>query len=289
MVYSDQFQDFPEPVAKKLRQGSHYTNVWVNPLKALKCYQQALQEAHNLNMDPHSEQVFRIKMQIAALLEKNQLYHKAIEVLDFVRKDNLKWDELEGCKKGNEAKRRRVMDNTVRISAKLADLYTNSFVMENEAAEELLIWIVTTVTKERKRREAEGPIEGEAKWLSNEEVGAAYEVNNLSISLAQQDPPAQPGIAPVSRAALIASARSWAQQALTKAANITPPDRTSECDIGCAVATHNLGEFAEMEGNLDEARKMYEEARSLARAIRFEEGVENAAEGLRRVLDKKES
>jgi hypothetical protein len=55
------------------------------------------------------------------------------------------------------------------------------------------------------------------------------------------------------------------------ATEISPPDRTEECDIGCAVATHNLGEFAEMDGDIREARR------------RFEEGVGNAEKGLRRL------
>jgi hypothetical protein len=39
------------------------------------------------------------------------------------------------------------------------------------------------------------------------------------------------------------------------------PDRDTECDMGCAVATHNIGEFAEMDGDIAEARRKYEEAR----------------------------
>ncbi len=53
--------------------------------------------------------------------------------------------------------------------------------------------------------------------------------------------------------------------------------------MGCAVATHNLGEFAEMDGNIIEARKKFEEAKTLAKAIKFQEGVINAEEALRRL------
>lgn len=53
--------------------------------------------------------------------------------------------------------------------------------------------------------------------------------------------------------------------------------------MGCAVATHNLAEFAEMDGNVAEARRRYEEASALAGAIGFEEGIENANDGLRRL------
>lgn len=71
--------------------------------------------------------------------------------------------------------------------------------------------------------------------------------------------------------------------ALAVASNIQPPERSEECDVGCAVATHNLGEFAEMDRDIVEARRRYEEARSLARAIGFQEGVVNSEAALKRL------
>jgi hypothetical protein len=108
-------------------------------------------------------------------------------------------------------------------------------------------------------------------------------VNNLSISLAQQDPPPTPGQPPVSRSALVGNAREWAKMALAVASKIQPPERNEECNVGCAVATHNLGEFAEMDGDIAEARKCYEEAGSLARAMGFQEGVVNSEAALKRL------
>ena len=108
-------------------------------------------------------------------------------------------------------------------------------------------------------------------------------MNNLSISLAQQIPPPISATPPPSRPALVSSARTWAQKSLSIAAGIKPPERNDECDVGCAVATHNLGEFAEMDGNIVEARRRYEEARGLSQAIGFRGGVERAQEGLERV------
>jgi hypothetical protein len=81
----------------------------------------------------------------------------------------------------------------------------------------------------------------------------------------------------------VANARAWAEKAIALAAKITPPGRTEECDVGCAVAIHNLGEFAEMNGNIAEARKKFEEAKGLAKAIGFQEGVINSEEALRRL------
>jgi hypothetical protein len=108
-------------------------------------------------------------------------------------------------------------------------------------------------------------------------------VNNLSISLAQQVPPPTPGQSPASRAEYVGNARAWAEKAIAVATNVPPPERTDECDMGCVVATHNLGEFAEMDGNIVEARKRFEEAKSLAKAIGFEEAMINSEDGLRRV------
>jgi hypothetical protein len=108
-------------------------------------------------------------------------------------------------------------------------------------------------------------------------------VNNLAISLAQQLPPATPGQPPASRSALVSNARAWAEKAIAVATKVAPPERTEECDEGCAVATHNLGEFAEMDGNIAEARKRYQEAKSLAKAIGFQDGVIQSEDSLRRL------
>jgi hypothetical protein len=72
---------------------------------------------------------------------------------------------------------------------------------------------------------------------------------------------------------------------LAQSTTIQAPDRTEECDIGCAVATHNLGEFFEMEGKVKEARQKYEEAASLAKAMGFVEGHTNARGGLKRLKE----
>jgi hypothetical protein len=110
-------------------------------------------------------------------------------------------------------------------------------------------------------------------------------MNNLSASLAQQsEPPKGFSTAPPpSRAQLVTSARKWAEKALEVAAHIKPPARTEDCDQGCAVATHNIGEFLEMEGDLAGARARYEEARGLSKAIGFTDGMKQAQEGIKRI------
>ena len=128
-------------------------------------------------------------------------------------------------------------------------------------------------------------------------------VNNISTCLVQQTPPPDssnaialssaptdfPVTKPPPRAILIDQARQWAVKALAHAAVVPSADKTEECDSGCAVATHNLGEFYEMEGKIKEARQKYEEAASLAKSIGFAEGQTNARAGLKRLkeLEKK--
>lgn len=83
----------------------------------------------------------------------------------------------------------------------------------------------------------------------------------------------------------IAQAILWAQKAQALAQKIEPSERTEECDIGCATATHNLGEFAEMRKDFAEATKRYREAEGLATTAGFTEGVEQARRGLVRIRD----
>ncbi|KAK4503975.1 hypothetical protein PRZ48_004890 [Zasmidium cellare] len=121
-------------------------------------------------------------------------------------------------------------------------------------------------------------------------------MSNVASSLAQQSPRmareaqayatsqninTRPSGPAATRETMLENAKTWAQKALDVAATIKPPVRTEECDIGCAVALHNLGEFAEMAKDPDSAKRQYQEAISLARAIGFEEGVAQSSERLR--------
>lgn len=313
------FHKYPEPVAKKLRRALYYTNSDVQPKEALKYYKQALQVAEEEGMDPFSDEIIGVKIHVAALMEKIQNFPKAIEVLEIVRADCLEWEAELGGLDRNSGKRTRVLAKTVAISVKLGELYSNPYIRDTAAAEEQLVWAVETILKEKQRREKEGVKEDEGEWITDDELGASLEalahnyeekdlhylaaplflqalsikpredchsvvlMNNLSISLAQQSPPSTAGVAPPSRSALVESARSWATKAIDVAARIEPPERNEECDMGCAVALHSLGEFAEMNGDFTEAMKRYKEAASLARAIGFVDAAKNSQEGLKRL------
>ncbi|KAJ4359809.1 uncharacterized protein N0V89_000365 [Didymosphaeria variabile] len=118
-------------------------------------------------------------------------------------------------------------------------------------------------------------------------------MNNISTCLAQQTPPPAsltssslssfPSTPAPPRTALVDQARQWADKALQRAGSITDPDE--ECNIGCAVATHNLGEFYEMEGKIQDARRKYKDAEQLAKKISFREGQANAKAGIERLKE----
>ena len=174
------FKAFPEPVAAKLRRALYYTNIDPQPANAVKYYRQALQVAAQLDMDQFSDELLGIKIQLANFFEKNRMYDTAIEVLELVRKDCLEWLEEVGTKPGNESHRTRVLVKTIQMSVKLGEYYANEYVGNQEAAEERLVWAVTALLKEQKRRDDEGVKEGEGEWMSNEEIGGALECEILS-------------------------------------------------------------------------------------------------------------
>lgn len=169
------FKAYPEPVAAKLRRALYYTNIDVQPKNALKYYRQALALADEMGLDPFSDEMLGVKIQVASFFEKIHQYQLAIDVLEKVREDCLKWMEKLGGKEGNEGKRTRVLGKTIAISVKLGEHYANPHVGDQEAAEERLVWAVTALLREQKRREDEGAKEGEGQWMSNEEIGGSLE------------------------------------------------------------------------------------------------------------------
>jgi hypothetical protein len=142
---------------------------------AVKYYREALRVADEIGMDPFSDEIIGVKIQLASLMEKVQQYRKAIDILEIVKSDNLKWVEQLGGVPGNEGKRTRVLGKTVGVSVKLGDLYANEHILQKDKAEESLIWAVETVIKEQERREKEGLKPGEGEWMTPEENGGAFE------------------------------------------------------------------------------------------------------------------
>ena len=341
---------FPEPVANKLRRALFYSNQEPNPKKAIRYYREALEVSEECGLNPFSDEVLGIKLQLSSWFEKIGRFEKAIEVLERIKADCHIWIERFGDTEEGKGGRNRILKKIVGLNVKLGELYENDYVRNEEGAEKSLTEAVETVLKEENIR-TELDVkdkEGSEAWMSGEEVGGVFEgnfcysssfdtiiryidtnatrttaladhyerrsrhdlaaplylralslcppschasvlMNNLSISLAQTLPSSPPTSSsrssppPTSRSALISKSKQWALKSIDLANSVTPPERSEECDQACAVATHNLGELAEMEGLLEEARKYFEEAERMSRKLKFDEGVKRAREGVGRV------
>ncbi|KAI0535434.1 TPR domain-containing protein [Xylaria digitata] len=363
---SEQFTRFPPEIAKSLRRALYYTNYAPDPKLALKYYQLALEQCTASGLDPFSDEVIGVRIQVAAWLEGIGKFQNSIEVLEALLRDCKKWVEvmeksvqdglvdksgrligaaetkLNPPKEGDEsiveepenlwAKRTRLLGKSVGISVKLGELYADDHVLQGDAAGEHLVWAVETVLKELQRRQVEAVKEGEGDWMSPEQIGGALEalanhyeskslhylaaplylqavtlsppdschtavlMNNLASSLAQQpvqspfnsqltlgnENPTQPTTQAPTRAMLLASARSWALQALGTAQKVMGESRTDECDEACAVAMCNLGDIAAMAGDAQEAERRFRESLELSQKLSFEPGIAQAKEGLKR-------
>lgn len=166
-------------------------------------------------MDPFSDEVIGVRIQLAAWLEKIGKFQNSIEVLESLLQDCKKWVELmeksvqeglinnsgkylglvnkhstapkqtEGTTPEEKeevvepenlwAKRTRVLGKSVGISVKLGELYADDHVLQGDSAGEHLVWAVETVLKELQRRQVEGVKDGEGDWMTPEQIGGALE------------------------------------------------------------------------------------------------------------------
>ncbi|KAJ6083889.1 hypothetical protein N7486_010689 [Penicillium sp. IBT 16267x] len=88
-----QYHKFPPPVADALRTAVYYTEIDLNPPKALQAYKEALRISVELGLHPFSDEVLGIKLQVAMMLEKAGLVKPAIEVLERTKNEALNWIE----------------------------------------------------------------------------------------------------------------------------------------------------------------------------------------------------
>ena len=91
---SKQFTRFPPHIAKSLRRALYYSNYSPDPPLALKYYKMALEQCTAAGLDPFSDEVMGIKIQLAAWLEKIGSYKNSIEVLEALLRDCKKWVEV---------------------------------------------------------------------------------------------------------------------------------------------------------------------------------------------------
>ncbi|PWY95202.1 TPR domain protein [Aspergillus sclerotioniger CBS 115572] len=213
-----QYHKFPAPVAERLRTAIYYTDVDLNPHKAIKAYKEALHIAGELQMHPFSDEVMGIKLQVAVTLEKAGLVPKAIDVLEKIKADACHWTQIgiqyqadrgerpEDAKKGEEAAEplsadpaileaydkineieaysAQQLDKTlakiVGISMKLAELYRSDYVQNDAKAEEALEFAVNFSLREMQRRAKAGRPLGGGNWMTLTEIATALtELGNM--------------------------------------------------------------------------------------------------------------
>lgn len=81
----------------------YYTEIDLNPAKALKAYKDALRIAVEMGMHPFSDEVLGIKLQVAMMLEKAGLVKPAVDVLERTKSEALKWIEEGRATEGSPA------------------------------------------------------------------------------------------------------------------------------------------------------------------------------------------
>ena len=197
-----------------MRRALYYSNYNPDPQRALKYYKQALDLCTELGLDPFSDDVMGIKIQLAAWLEQIENHAVAAQVLESLLNDCKRWVEVmeksvkdgtapkfvsppptveaDGSKQAAAdapppetlwGKRTRVLGKAVGISVKLGELYSNEHVMQQDRAHERLIWSVETALREARRRSLEGLKEGEGEWMSSEAIGGALECECSQVTL----------------------------------------------------------------------------------------------------------
>ncbi|KAK6950879.1 hypothetical protein Daesc_007407 [Daldinia eschscholtzii] len=319
---SRQFTRFPPQIAKSLRRALYYSNYSPDPPLALKYYKLALEQCSQAGLDPFSDEVMGIKIQLAAWFEKIGSYKNSIDVLESLVRDCKRWLEVleksvrdglvdsSGRLAGSPSpqppttqedtekepatkpenlwgKRTRILGKLVGISVKLGELYSDEHVLQGDSAGQHLVWAVETVLKELQRRQVEGVKEGEGDWMTPEQIGGALEAQQPVHTPTDSNQTTQGSASNVTnrptRSTLLASARAWALQAQETARKVQGEDRTDECDEACAVALCNLGDIAAMAGDAEEARRKFKESLSLSKRIAFDPGVAQAEDGLRRL------
>lgn len=89
--YNPEFSKFPEPVANTLRRAIYHTNIKPDPELALKYYKKAMQQCAELGLDPFSDEVLGIRIQVSFWLQKIGSHRAAVDVLESILTDCKKW------------------------------------------------------------------------------------------------------------------------------------------------------------------------------------------------------
>ncbi|KAG5916082.1 hypothetical protein E4U42_007811 [Claviceps africana] len=89
--YNSEFSRYPEPVANTLRRALYYSNYKPDPEMALKYYKLAMEQVVEVGLDPFSDEVLGIRIQVSSWLEKINSFRASVHVLESVLQDCKKW------------------------------------------------------------------------------------------------------------------------------------------------------------------------------------------------------
>ncbi|KAJ5138452.1 Tetratricopeptide-like helical [Penicillium bovifimosum] len=190
-----QYHKFPAPVADSLRTAVYYTEIDLNPAKAMKAYKEALRTAFEMGVHPYSDEILGIKLQVAMMLEKAGLVKPAIEVLERTKNETLAWidevtagnaaaaaekvkqaqaqaaptnvvvdteavkqteEDLKAMAEYENRQRDKALKKVVGIAMKLGELYASEHIQEDKKAEAAQVAAVEICLKEMHRRQRLG-------------------------------------------------------------------------------------------------------------------------------------
>ena len=362
------YAKFPPLVNESLRTAVYYTEIDLNPPKALAAYKEALRYAKESNMNPMSDEVLGIRIQVAYMLEKAGLIEQSIAVLERIKSETRKYvdatakladkgpigteeqkaklrgegdpipidlpefneyqDKLVDDMKALLDRRPSVLRKLVGIELKLADLYTDSR-NDDKKVEACLVSGVELCLKEMHRRQKFGlPVGGSPEtdgWLGLTEIAVVLRELGSTYGLQQKPSLAVPLylraldlisvdegdnitckqvslLTDISNMMTLLmhiylsqggkqpqlpqtaeNARLWSLKAIEVEGTVKPSVRDKECDASCALVHFNLGQLAQMQGKLDEAREYYKKSKRVGQSKDIPYMVETADESLARL------
>ncbi|KAJ5779649.1 hypothetical protein N7457_007369 [Penicillium paradoxum] len=217
-----QYHKFPPPVADALRTAVYYTEIDLNPAKAMKSYKEALRTAYEMGIHPYSDEILGIKLQVAMMLEKAGLVKPAIDVLERTKNETLVWvdqvtagntaaaaetvkqarqipdnvqvntDALQGTVEDLKAlaeyeavQRDKALKKVVGIAMKLGELYSSDYIQDDKKAEAAQVAAVEICLKEMHRRQRLGLPVGSSSSGESSEGEAWLNLTEIATALAE--------------------------------------------------------------------------------------------------------
>lgn len=287
--------NFPEPVAKPLRRALYYSSDSGGKEygKSLLLYRDAIEQSKQFGMDPSSDEVTGLKIQMAGLLELLERKSAAATVYTNVL------SVLNNAVAETDSDKSVLRKRAIGVAVKLGRLQEELGLLSS--AHNTLERATTSLLEETRKR---GQSIGESNhWLSNEETGGVFEafadvlqaqgkvdyavplylqclplcraphchsvilMNNIAAALAMRNP---------------ADALQWAHKSL-EVSELPENTKDEECQSGRLVSLFNLGMITERQGNLQKAKDYYMRAGHLAKELNDHTGASKVDKALERL------